>query len=113
MKATHGFDFKEKRVCLTMYSLKSDEKQYVDHLRNWVIEGSNTRSHWKILDTRSAPDLKGYHDPKTCECSHWSPESFRYLRLRQPGSYGGGILPLSQIEFFGTLSERIELTGNP
>ena len=91
------FDFKEKIVKLTKYSLKS---RYFDHLRQWVIEGSNDGSSWEELDKRKTKDLvKG--DAETYECRREKDKYFRYLRLRKTSH---GALYLAKLEFFGTIA---------
>ena len=96
------FDFKEKRLCLTGYSLKSGESYYLLH---WVIEGSDDGDSWHKLDRRDARDLKGKYVTKTFECEFKDPKSFRYIRLRQTGKniWENDHLCLSEIEFFGVL----------
>ena len=112
------FDFKDKTVRLTKYSVKSGGCHY---LHDWVIEGSNDGSNWQELDRRNTQDLNEKFIAKTCECSRASGNSFRYLRLRQMGKNSGGNdqIQLSEIEFFGILqgqnaplSERIETALN-
>ena len=50
------FDFKDKTVQLTEYSLKLGR----DHLHHWVIEGSNDWKSWTKLDRRDTEGLNGY-----------------------------------------------------
>ena len=100
------FDFKEKRVKLTGYSLKSDTREpNWHHLVQWVIEGSNDESSWHEIDRRNTQDLKGPSVVKTYSCGGEISEGFRFIRLRQTGknSYGYDYLFLAAIEFFGTL----------
>ena len=102
------FDFKEKKVSLSSYSLKSDgEGGY--HLLQWELEGSNDGSSWTCLDSRNTQDLNGYYIAKNYSTNNH--DSYRYIRITQTGKNGGdawGRSPddhfrLSQIEFFGTL----------
>ena len=98
------FDFKEKRVNLTGYSLKSDGLSHYNLLQ-WVVEGSNDAKTWRELDNRDTQDLSRAFVVKSYSCQSPASESFRYIRLRQTGknSYGKHYLFLSEIEFFGTL----------
>ena len=100
------FDFKEKRVKLSGYSLKSMplDPSYA-HPIQWVIEGSNDGSEWREIDRRNTQDLNGKSIVKTYSCGGGGSESFRYLRLRQTGKNACGCDQqyLSSIEFFGTL----------
>ena len=81
-----SFDFKDRAIYLTKYSLKT-----VSWTRplQWVIEGSNNGSNWTELDRRNAED-KGGND-----------SSFLFLELRQTGR--NNHLYFSKIEFFGTV----------
>ena len=105
------FDFKEKRVELTGYSLKSYSTNNPLGLSpcepvQWVIEGSNDGSNWREVDRRNTQDLKGKSIVKTYSCSvDDKTESFRFVRLRQTGKNvkGNDYLGLSAMEFFGTL----------
>ncbi|KAK8852697.1 hypothetical protein M9Y10_017686 [Tritrichomonas musculus] len=48
------YDFKEKKVHPTHYSIKSHTSIATpSHLKNWVVEGSNDDSNWTPLDTRN------------------------------------------------------------
>ena len=101
------FDFKDKTVSLTKYSLKSDGWRW-NHLIQWVIEGSNDGGSWEELDSRNTQDLNGNSITKTYDCQSMRSKSYRYLRLRQTGknSSGWDYLRLSEIEFFGVLHLR-------
>ena len=98
------FDFKDNRVALTGYSIKSDGSGW-RHLCNWVIEASVNGEKWEVLDSRNTKDLCGKYIVKTYQCNHRSDELWRFFRLRQTGSNSSGnnYLYLSEIEFFGTL----------
>ena len=99
------FDFKDKTVRLTKYSVKSGGCHY---LHDWVIEGSNDGCLWKGLDWHRMECVKEYYITNTYECgglleSLFS-KGFRYLRVREIGNPSlGSVLSLSAIEFFGTL----------
>ena len=82
------FDFKDKTVSLTKYSLKSDGAGG-GHLIQWVIEGSNDGGTWEELDSRNTQDLNGKYITKTYDCQRTRSESYRYLRLRQTGKNSG------------------------
>ena len=100
------FDFKEKRIGLTGYTLKSRPAgPNYGHPVQWVVEGSNDGSNWREVDRRNTQDLNGKSIVKTYSCGSGKDESFRFIRLRQTGKNAGGndFLMLSGIEFFGTL----------
>ena len=96
------FDFKEKRVHLSKYSLAHDGHRFPV---SWVIEGSTNGIEWNEVDRRNWVDLKGQR-VKAYQCENQSfSEGFRFLRLRQIGKnrIGTDHLCLSAIEFFGKL----------
>jgi hypothetical protein len=103
------FDFKEKKVSLSSYSLKSDGSGGY-HLLQWKLEGSNNGSSWTCLDSRNTQDLNGPSIVKNYSTNNH--DSYRYIRITQTGKNSGwperGVSPgdyfrLSEIEFFGTL----------
>ena len=100
------FDFKKMRVKLQKYQIKSvgaGVDQY--HLKNWLIEVSNDRNNWKIVDKQfncsklNGKGLIGTFDVLQNDFS-------RYIRLRQTGElWGDGYMWLSKIEFYGWIQE--------
>jgi hypothetical protein len=101
-----SFDFKNRRVSLSHYTLKSHPGT-MNFFIAWVIEGSNDSGSWTELDRRSTRDLVGASIVKTYSCSNTSSTSFRYLRMRQTGptSHNFHYLILTNIEFFGQLHD--------
>ena len=100
------FDSKDKCVQPTAYTLRSGEHG----LLHWVIEGSDDGKDWKEVDNRDTKDLKHGGTVMTYKCSSRTPESFRYLRLRQTGKNNERLvnqcLSLSKIEFSGFLKRN-------
>jgi hypothetical protein len=98
------FDFLEKTVCLSDYSLRAAEITF-DYLRTWVLEGSNTGNDWTTIDQQSANrEISAAHAMRSWHVGH-SGRFYRYVRLKQTGNNSGGTrnLNLSGIEFFGVL----------
>ena len=104
------FDFGDRKVHPTQYSIRTRINSNNHHLKNWVIEGSNTdeENDWKLLDSRQNDSfLNGAKVTHTYNISEQldQRESFRYLRLRQTGvdanNYYFGTF--SALEFFGFL----------
>ncbi|OHT15492.1 F5/8 type C domain containing protein [Tritrichomonas foetus] len=96
------YDFKERVINMTAYSLRGDNSGV---LRNWVIEGSNDKQKWKTLDQHdNCDDLHGLYKIQSYDVS--SKHSFRYIRLRQtgPGYDKTHYLTLCSFEIFGSLS---------
>jgi hypothetical protein len=99
-----SFDFKDRRVSLSHYTLKSHPGKG-QFPKEWLIDGSNNFESWMELDRRSTRDLVGKSIVKTYQCSKTSSTGFRHIRMRQTGlaSDYGRFLALTNIEFFGQL----------
>lgn len=106
-------DFKNFKIKPSFYSIRSGNmhggKGYY-HLRNWVIEGSNTDedNDWKILDKRDEVDfLDGKNAAHVFSIQEKldQNEGFRFVRIKSTGVDTGGnyIFSLSALEFFGTI----------
>ena len=96
------FDFGVHQVCLTHYTIKT----YLcgagySHLKNWVIEGSNS-GQWYEIDRRDDNnELNGKSKVATFQVA--TTGDFQMIRLRQtgPNHYGDNYLILTNVEFFG------------
>lgn len=98
------FDFKNMKVKLEKYSIKSYSAG-VDqfHLKNWLIEISNDNENWITIDKHSnCHTLNGNGLVGTFDVQ---PNNFsRFVRLRQTGGlWGEGYMWLHEIEFYGYL----------
>jgi hypothetical protein len=100
------FDFKDRLVSVRDYSIKSDGNAGC-HLLRWKLEGSNDGDSWTLLDQRNTQDLNGSRVVKSYECEPSQSAVYRFVRLTQtgPNSSNDRHLMLSNIEFFGALSE--------
>jgi hypothetical protein len=103
-------DFHERRVIPEFYTLqsRSDCDAGNSHLRNWVLEGSETgdQDSWFLLDfRRDNNDLNGRSARKTFEVMN--PQTSRFIRLRQIGpshhEREWHFLVVAALELFGTL----------
>lgn len=99
------YDFKEKKVKLTNYSINSIRGNSSHHLKSWVIEVSNDNSHWKQIDHQedcqklNGTDLKSTFAVQSNDFS-------RYVRLKNIAEpYGGNQLWFHSIDFYGYLIE--------
>jgi hypothetical protein len=100
------FDFKNRKISLTDYSIKSGGQ--TSHLLvNWSIDGSNDDETWMTLDRRNTQDLNERYAVKSyrCESSPSSGSFFRFIRLTQvgPNSSNQHYLLIANVEFFGDL----------
>lgn len=103
------YDFKEKKVHPTHYSIKSHTSAVIpNHLKNWVVEGSNDDSNWTPLDTRNGDiSLNNYMAINTFKIddSNHQNEFYRFLRLRQTGQNNSNknYMGLCALEYFGKI----------
>lgn len=105
------FDFRDKRVKPTHYSIRSrhDVGRGQGHPKCWVIEGSNSANNdnWILLDSRNGiDDLDDANSIKTFDIQSHTNEEFEFLRIRQisENSQGSYNLAISAIEFFGSVN---------
>ena len=92
------FDFYEKRVKLTCYTIFNTNSTKLLH---WKVLGSNNGDNWDIIDKRDlcsqSNDMTSYD--VHCLCS------YKYIRFLQtgPNSNGSSYFYYSMFEFFGEL----------
>ena len=102
-------DFLNRKVHPTHYTIKTvGNKRGGQHLKNWVLEGSNTDrdDDWKILDSRSNENSLNYSYAENTFKIQNDLGFFRFIRLRQYGANTRNChsLVLSGLEFFGSIS---------
>ena len=102
------YDFKDHKIQPTHYSIRSSNYNDDEFMQNWVIEGSNDISQWKVLDTRTGvTNLIGLHAIYTFEISEQFQQDdfYRFIRIRMTGPNNNhtNILNLSALEYFGIL----------
>ena len=99
------FDFKESKVLLDSYTLKTlDWKEDSAHLKNWVLEVSNDGQNYTEVDRQENCDLlNGKLKKAKFQVSFSIPQ--RFVRLRQIGTNWGQnyYIRINQIEFSGFL----------
>lgn len=99
------FDFHEKSVCPTHYSLICRNTNL--YPKAWNLSGSESGNCWKLLDTQNTKLLKSA-EGHVFMCAA-NGKAFRFLRIEQTGQNGGRTseLGISEVEFFGTLTVRV------
>ena len=101
------YDFKEKRVVLASYSIRTHVGPSFP--RSWVLEVSNdgAEDSWQVVDRREdTSELNSPYVTHNFACNgSASKERFRFVRLHQTGKNhnGGDELYLTSLEVFGTL----------
>lgn len=104
------FDFKNKLIQLTEYSIKtSGGGQDGYHLRNWVVEASNDKKNWEIVDQHDDDSsLRGSNRIVTFKTKVKETNSFyRYIRIRQTEKSWSNnyVFVMYYVEFYGKLKE--------
>ena len=101
------FDFRERKVLLNSYTLKSSQySENFGHPKSWILEVSNDGHTYTEIDRQENCNLlNGKRKTATFQVSCSDPQ--RFVRLRQTGKnwYGNYHLIISNIEFSGLLSE--------
>ena len=106
-------DFKERRVAPTSYSIASGK---LSHLRSWVLEVSNDKRSWEIIDQRrNNSDLKEPWTTHNFSISSGPRGSFRFVRLRQidKNHAGNDELAIDDLEIFGNLTDAPRPVARP
>ena len=106
--ATVCFDFKDKSIQLSEYTIKTfNGGENHDHLRNWVVEVSNDNEKWEIVDRHENDStLRGRNIIATFKAKETS-NFYRFVRIRQTGkSWNDSYYFIFYfIEFYGKLKE--------
>jgi hypothetical protein len=99
------YDFKNMKVILTDYSIRSRYNGASYNLKSWVIEVSNTGADWTEVDRqKNRDDLCAQNVVRSFAVS--KPSTGRYVRLRQIGLNNHGCLQtiICGFELFGSLT---------
>ena len=104
------YDFKDKKIRPTRYSIKTRNDNDVQNPVNWCIEVSNTGedSDWRIIDSRSgvtSVSKRNQSDTFDIQTRLTTEENYRYIRFRSTGNTSRNCtcLAISSLEYFGTL----------
>jgi hypothetical protein len=99
------YDFKDMRVTLTHYSVRSRRDGNDYHLRSWILEGSNDCKSWVEIDHHTN-DSSLNSEGAIAIFPISSSSDYQYIRLRQidVNSSGTHHLIVSAIEFYGILT---------
>ena len=109
------FDFKDKQIQLTDYTMKSNgDNPNGRHLKNWNIEVSNDGKEWKTIDEhKDDPTLNGSNIVGSFQIQKPDNEFHSFVRLHQTGnswwsSNNHNRFFFYFIEFYGKLKEPTE-----
>lgn len=107
------YNFKNMKVHPTQYLIRTrhDGDKTHHHPKNWVIEGSNEGSNWKVISEEKNVDLflyRGTTQIFDIKVPLKFDEKFQYLRLRQTEKNvtNDYFLCLSFLEYFGYIYEN-------
>jgi hypothetical protein len=100
------FDFKTRRINISSCTIKFG---YESLTQQWRLEGSHDGISWVTID--DCPNERKLHTSYSAEhdnCDSGSRHMFRYVRIRNVGTFPGGRyqLALTSIEFFGALKDE-------
>ena len=104
------YDFKDKKIRPTRYSIKTRNNSDSQNPINWCIEVSNTGkdSDWRLIDSRSgvtSVSKRNQSDTFDIQTRLTTEENYRYIRFRCTGKTSGNCdqLVISSLEYFGAL----------
>lgn len=100
------FDFKDKRVALTGYSIKTcNMKSGQMHLRQWKIEGSNDLEKWVCIDEENTDVLNDRLVTQYFQCDSETRTLFRYIHITATGLnwQNNHRIVINELEFYGEL----------
>lgn len=101
------FDFKDRRVVPTHYTVKSVNWGVNNHHpKSWQIEGSIDNSSWETIDEeKNCTFLNGKSHVHTFAMNHPTSTEFRYIRMRQTDKNwcGCNYLIFDSFEIYGRL----------
>ncbi|EAY00537.1 hypothetical protein TVAG_286740 [Trichomonas vaginalis G3] len=101
-----SFDFKENKISLEAYTIKSGYASggsYWNHPVDFAIEGSNDNIEWSMIDDKpNNMDIGADDKVYTWKCNK-SP-LYRYIRFRLRSISYGGYLFTDHFEFFGSIN---------
>lgn len=109
--ATVCFDFKERYIQPTSYSIKSCSNISCPHLKNWVIEVSNDGNKWDEVDRReNDSNLNGEVKIFTFNIQKQTSNYYHFIRIRQIGNSwytkeNHNWIVVRRFEVFGKLKE--------
>lgn len=104
------FDFNEYKVIPSSYKIRSSH--YGENLfnpRSWVIEGSNDKNKWEVLDDENnSPFLNGSYFVHLFSIENDYPDGYRYIRMRLTGTNwfkndDSNYMMLDSFELYGQL----------
>ena len=106
------FDFKDRKVKLQYYTIRSLNNAKDANLKNWVIEGSKNDRSWNIIDERIKDETLKQRNITACFKVNHKSEYYRFIRLRQTGqswctSDKHNKFGSEYMEFFGQLKEPL------
>ena len=101
------FEFKENRVIPSSYQIMSIPfGSSINHLKSWVVEGSNDNSRWEKLDEHNnCSALNGNCNSHLFTIENQSQNEYRFIRIRLTGPDWNdqNYLMLGSVEFYGRL----------
>lgn len=103
------FDFGEKRINLTSYTIRSNgvPSNTHAHPKSWKISGSNDGEHWELINKQiNNQDLNGIYKQHRFECENNN--FYRFIQYKQDDSWDSNqnfryTIYISCFELFGSI----------
>lgn len=93
------FEFVNRQICVKNYSLRShNSRTGSDYFKDWILEGSNDKTNFELIDQRTTTTIKGENKFQTFPAKH-DKQRYMYIRLRRVKNS----ISLKDIEFFGEI----------
>lgn len=101
------FEFKSKLFVPTGYRIKTTSSNSYTP-RNWVIEASNDKEKWDVIDIQSNTKLKDINNWWNFSVKNQNLNKYKYLQMRQIGenSHSSYNLTINSIDFDGYLINK-------
>lgn len=101
------YDFKDKKIVPTHYTIRTRRANQIYNPSNWIIEASNDNDNWKTIDTQNNGPFLNNNVTQNYKINRKLDENegFRYIRFKQLLNNNGGSfnLYIAGLEFFGKI----------
>lgn len=98
------YDFKEHKIVLENYTIRSYGTNGNAHPKSWAVEGSNDNNNWEIIDNQeNSPYLKENDAKHTFAVQKEKLKEFKLVRIRQTGPThrNDDVFLIDSVEFYG------------
>lgn len=101
------YDFKDKKIVPTHYTIRTRRNSNIHNPSSWIIEVANKDGEWKTIDSQNNVPFLNNDTIQTYKINKKLAENegYRYIRFKQLNNNNGGSfnLYLAGLEFFGKI----------